>query len=514
MCTRICLAAILAHLILLGPFSASGQVPRTLSWQGILNEATGSHVPDRAYSVTFHLYETAFGGVPLFSETQTLDAVGGVVSAVIGSSTGIPASVSFDRQYFLALAIDGGAEMQPRMPLTTAPYSLQAERSVSSVHASSADTATVAGTLVGGAVTRINGRQGDVSILGTGGVTVSSSGNSITIHSSVSNPWTSSSNDISYSGGNVGIGTTSPATALDVDGTVRAGQFQMTTGAGSGRFLVSDATGKAEWTTRIVAKGANVLVGNGLGIGIPDTVNPRARLHAMTNFSGFAPIASRTAILEGSATASLSLRTDSVGRARIYFERPIGAGGSVIQSDSSLIVFGRHRFTANNSTTQSYRFYFDNEVGRFGVGRYAAENNLEVSGNASKTTAGDWLANSDRRIKTDVKTVENATETLMRIRPVTFRYTDEWMARHPEIENRTYYNVIAQEYAQVFPHAVKGSGEYLENDPDEVLQVDTYDAQVVTMKAVQELIEMNRRLRTELDELRRRLDAREGDTGR
>jgi hypothetical protein len=119
-------------------------------------------------------------------------------------------------------------------------------------------------------------------------------------------------------------------------------------------------------------------------------------------------------------------------------------------------------------------------------------NMLEVQGNASKTTAGSWLANSDKRIKTDISNIDDASQLLMELHPVKFKYTVEWKNRHPEIEDHYYYNFIAQEFQQVFPEAVQGSGEFLEGDQNEILQIDTYNAQIVTIKAVQEIIEENK----------------------
>ncbi len=124
--------------------------------------------------------------------------------------------------------------------------------------------------------------------------------------------------------------------------------------------------------------------------------------------------------------------------------------------------------------------------GSVGIGRAAAINPLEVEGQASKTTAGNWAANSDRRIKTDIQSVTAALETLERVRPVTFRYTPEYLAAHPRIEDVPYYNVIAQEFREAFPDAVKSSGE---RGPDgsEILQVDTYPAMITALAAVKEL---------------------------
>lgn len=128
---------------------------------------------------------------------------------------------------------------------------------------------------------------------------------------------------------------------------------------------------------------------------------------------------------------------------------------------------------------------------RVGIGRTAATNVLEVQGNASKTTAGDWLANSDRRIKTDIESISDALSTLDRVRLTSFRYTPEYRLTRPEIEDRRYLNVIAQEFATVFPEHVKSSGESLP-DGSEILQVDAYPLTIYSAAAIQELHAMVR----------------------
>lgn len=124
--------------------------------------------------------------------------------------------------------------------------------------------------------------------------------------------------------------------------------------------------------------------------------------------------------------------------------------------------------------------------GRVGIGRLPTTYKLEVEGDASKTSAGSWLANSDRRIKTDISPITNALERLDRVRLVSFRYTPEYRAQHPSIEDRPYINVVAQEFARVFPDSVKPSGDRLP-DGDPILSVDTYPLTIYSAAAVQEL---------------------------
>ena len=138
--------------------------------------------------------------------------------------------------------------------------------------------------------------------------------------------------------------------------------------------------------------------------------------------------------------------------------------------------------------------------GKVGVGRTAATNRFEVEGEASKTTAGGWLANSDAAIKTGVRDLSRALDTIERVRPVAFRYTVEYRRAHPDIEDKEYYNVIAQEFAVVFPESVKASGETL--DGKVLLQVDTYPAAIYSIAAIRELHGQVKEREQELAQLR------------
>lgn len=143
-------------------------------------------------------------------------------------------------------------------------------------------------------------------------------------------------------------------------------------------------------------------------------------------------------------------------------------------------------------------------TGRVGIQRTPAANNLEVEGNASKTTAGNWLSNSDRRIKTDVQPITGAVEKLRKVNLVDFQYSVAYRQAHPEVGDQRYLNVIAQEFAEVFPQHVHSSGETLP-DGSSILQVDTYPLTIYSAAAVQELAKENQALKKQLDEQEERL---------
>ncbi len=104
--------------------------------------------------------------------------------------------------------------------------------------------------------------------------------------------------------GNWGFGTSTPATRVDVNGTIKANGLQLTTGAATGLVLTSDADGLASWTnvaslgfsetdpqvgdntmSRLSKWDGSALVSSGVtetgsnvGIGVPE---PHASLHLL-----------------------------------------------------------------------------------------------------------------------------------------------------------------------------------------------------------------------------------------
>ncbi|GAB1308861.1 hypothetical protein KH5_15440 [Urechidicola sp. KH5] len=112
----------------------------------------------------------------------------------------------------------------------------------------------------------------------------------------------------------------------------------------------------------------------------------------------------------------------------------------------------------NNSINSKPLIYgeFDNE--RIGINwdttGAAPSNTLSVNGDASKTTAGDWLANSDRRLKKDIETIPSneALSLITQLRGVTYKWNDNQTGiKRP---NNVQYGFIAQEIKEVFPERV------------------------------------------------------------
>lgn len=165
-----------AILTLLSALPATAQqtvpdVPRLLSYQGVLVEPDGVKVPDATYVVTIKLYDVPAGGMSVWEETQSVVTLDGVFDAILGLRVPLD-TVPFDRQYWLAVQLQGEQEMTPRTMVVSAPYALRAYR------------ASIADSLVGGVVRSVNGLQGHLTLRGAAGTTVTEVGDTIVISSS------------------------------------------------------------------------------------------------------------------------------------------------------------------------------------------------------------------------------------------------------------------------------------------------------------------------------------------
>ncbi|MFC2088276.1 hypothetical protein ACFLSX_01615, partial [Calditrichota bacterium] len=243
------------------------QIPETISYQGILTTTENTVVSDGVYKITFKLYNTIEGGMPLWTETQSLEVREGIFNAALGSRN--PLNIPFDQQYWLSIAIGEGPEFTKRMQLTTSPYSLNSR----SVADSSITRQKIAKSQL---VKSINSLTEDVNLVSGKNVSITRQGDSLVISASVEfdeksfkpsnnnlplnspirsesskNPWKIKGNentdpDVNFLGtidskplilktnseeavrievdGKVGIGTTTPTEILSVYGTIESSE--------------------------------------------------------------------------------------------------------------------------------------------------------------------------------------------------------------------------------------------------------------------------------------------------
>lgn len=140
------------------------------------------------------------------------------------------------------------------------------------------------------------------------------------------------------------------------------------------------------------------------------------------------------------------------------------------------------RFFLYEGKSNSNALFINN--GRMGIGnRNPTTNTLEVNGNASKATAGDWLANSDARLKKNITPFNNALEKLQQLKGVMYEWNDDKTGTDRPAGKQMGFT--AQNIQQVFPQLVSTDAQgYLQTS------YGTYDALYVeAIKALLQRIE-------------------------
>lgn len=156
-----------AALVLAG--SAHAQIPQRMNYQVMLTDDADQPLADQTVEMVFSIWDEGVSVLPLWTETQnvTTNSIG-VVSVILGAVN--PIDIDFDVPLWLEVEVDGEV-LSPRREIVGAPYALTDEAGgAGDGHSLDADDGTPVDALY------------------------------------------------VDSEGNVGVGTTSPGAALDVDG--------------------------------------------------------------------------------------------------------------------------------------------------------------------------------------------------------------------------------------------------------------------------------------------------------
>lgn len=217
--------------------TSHAQIPRMLSYQGVLTDSLGNPKPDGTYSLTFRLYDVESDGTALWTEAKTLSVERGLFSTRLGDQVVFGPNVAFDRQYWLSVQVGGGPELSPRIPLSAVGYSLNSAKADTALYARKAaapslvDSARMAIAVPDASITSAKIQNGTIQFvdIGQNGAT---DGQVIKWNGSA---WTAAT-DVTSGGGTSGggwtdngtvVGLTMPSDTVALNTTARLGKLNL-----------------------------------------------------------------------------------------------------------------------------------------------------------------------------------------------------------------------------------------------------------------------------------------------
>ncbi|MEK2646552.1 tail fiber domain-containing protein [Bdellovibrio sp. BCCA] len=346
------------------------------------------------------------------------------------------------------------------------------------------------------AVKNIGSVSGSVPVIGVSGITnnsmCTSDGTGSVICNTampVSSQWVTSGANVSYTGGNVGIGTNNPAVPLDVTGTTPVALSVKSSSTLFSGMNIVDSAGTSVYSLRSYSTGSSSPASGSFAIvNGPNprlVIDPAGNLGLGTNTPG-QPLAiwNEFTGTTGGYGANIDLRT--YGGASVIYGA--GSGGTraapnALAPDNTLLILSGDGYDGANwpsqkatikfkaagswggsstptymtfsttpigSTNQAERMRIDSN-GNVGIGITSPGYTLHVNGPAAGTSA--WQTTSDRRYKKNIEVLPGALAKILRLRGVSFQWRQEDFPSMKFMDGND-IGVIAQEVEAVYPEAV------------------------------------------------------------
>ncbi|MES2812019.1 MAG: hypothetical protein V4670_06075 [Bacteroidota bacterium] len=356
------------------------QAPQKMSYQAVIRNAGNALVANATVGMRISVLQGTANGTAVYVETQNASTnANGLVTLEIGAGTvvsGTFASISWGTNaYFIKTETDptGGTNytIVGTSQFLSVPYALFAANSGSS-------GSSISGTLnklikFGTATTGVDSQISDdgtnirIKPIGYAGfdpnlskVEIAGSDNTLRLIGSggfgqfgrlsfgdINRVYISEDADDSMlingytrtaiTGGNVGIGTLTPAEKLDVNGKTKTTNLQVTTGAGAGKVLTSDATGNATWQAPAnswTTTGNNILNNNTGNVGIGVTPTEKLEVAGKTKTTDLQVTTGAGAgkVLTSDATGNATWQTAATGTVNQVYQTTVYNLNTTVQN--------------------------------------------------------------------------------------------------------------------------------------------------------------------------------------
>jgi hypothetical protein len=363
------------------------QAPQKFSYQTVVRNASQGLLQNQSCGIKISIRSGSAAGTVVYSETQTKTSnINGLVTLEIGAGnvvTGTISAINWDANtYYVQTQIDptGGTNytIHGTSQLLSVPYAL-------------------------------NAANGNWNING--------------------------GNIFNGNTGNVGIGTSSPGTKLDV----------------IGNFGVKADVNQSFYIPGWPGFGNNYIAGVFEGIGATN-LGPQVRFVTNTgaNFTDIGMDGALNFIIEQNDVERFKVSNN--GYVNMCTPLDNSSGNAAIGGPSY------NNVKLNIESNQDWGVYIE--------APNAANYALQINGEAAKPGGSSWVVASDERLKTSIQPYNDGLSKLLAIKPVRFHYKEQSGFN----SNKEHIGVIAQQLQQVAPYMVgnftnrKDNNEYLEVD--------------------------------------------------
>ena len=146
----------------------------------------------------------------------------------------------------------------------------------------------------------------------------------------------------------------------------------------------------------------------------------------------------------GEAEVVLSEDTNNLFAFQLQYD------GSGTPNNNNALSGNQLKFISKNTTTITTRMVINRDNGRVGIGTTNPGFQLEVNGTAAKPGGGMWSVSSDRRLKKKVRKFEDGLDVVMEIDPVWFQYNGDMGMP----TGQDFVGTIAQDLRKAAPYMV------------------------------------------------------------
>ncbi|MEX2234620.1 MAG: tail fiber domain-containing protein [Cyclobacteriaceae bacterium] len=410
-------------LFVMGIFSAFSQMPKTLSYQGNVSDASGPL--SGTYALTFRIYDSATGGGMLWSETNdAVPIVNGNFSIILGKSVSV--DIEANTSLWLGITVGTNPEVSPRVELTGSlyalgmalPYKVKSSSSISLFSIEATGDSARAGEFIHSGV---NAGQAALFAISTGG------GSGLVVN--VVNPSNSQAAiNINHSGTGNALTANRPIQATDITATGNLnakGLIYTWPAAQANGVLTNNGSGGLTWAPGLVGWGLTGSSGTVEGtnfIGTTDLVSLSFRVNnqkagridptsAANTFFGYL---SGNAISSGSNNTalgyqSLSVNSTSHNNTAVGFRAlSVNTGSDNTAVGMQSLLFNstgvantalghtamHENTTGNNNSANGSKALFRNTTGNFNSAFGAQALSFNTTGSNNTATGFNTLVNN------------------------------------------------------------------------------------------------------------------------